>query len=123
MPCEYERTAVSGKGAKWFRSWRERSAYPVLPAVVVASVTTIGGREGNGRRGRDNDIRRLGRNGASIALIVRGAGVSEPTVRKYLRKPGLSDRPGLGRVPESPLFESFAGLVDSFMLCQAEVSI
>lgn len=94
MPCEYERTAVSGKGAKWFRSWRERSAYPVLPAVVVASVTTIGGREGNGRRGRDDDIRWLGRNGASIALIVRGAGVSEPTVRKYLRKPGLSDRPG-----------------------------
>lgn len=54
----------------------------------------LGGREGNGRRGRDDDIRRLGRNGASIALIVRGAGVSEPTVRKYLRKPGLSDRPG-----------------------------
>ena len=33
-----------------------------------------------------DDIRRLGRNGASVASISRDTGVSEPTVRKYLRE-------------------------------------
>ena len=31
-----------------------------------------------------DDIRRLGRGGASVASIARDTGVSEPTVRKYL---------------------------------------
>lgn len=34
-----------------FGSERERADHPVRPTVVVASVTTIGGREGNDRRG------------------------------------------------------------------------
>ena len=32
-----------------------------------------------------DDIRRLGRGGASVASIARDTGVSEPTARKYLR--------------------------------------
>lgn len=40
-----------------------------------------------------DDIRRLGRGGASVASIARDTGVSEPTVRKYLREPDLSERP------------------------------
>lgn len=51
-----------------------------------------------------DDIRRLGRNGATVASIARDTGVSEPTVRKYLREPDLSERPpAVGRAPESPL--------------------
>ena len=34
---------------------------------------------------RIDDIGRLGRGGASVASIARDTGVSEPTVRKYLR--------------------------------------
>ncbi len=33
-----------------------------------------------------DDIRRLGRGGASVASIARDTGISEPTVRKYLRE-------------------------------------
>ena len=64
-----------------------------------------------------DDIRRLGRGGASVASIARDTGVSEPTVRKYLREPGLSERPpAVGRAPESPSLEPFAELVDSWLL-------
>lgn len=64
-----------------------------------------------------DDIRKLGRGGASVASIARGTGVSEPTVGKYLRGPDLSERPpAVGRAPESPLLEPFAGLVDSWLL-------
>ena len=46
-----------------------------------------------------DDIRRLGRGGASVASIARDTGVSEPTVRKYLRETDLSERPpAVGRV-------------------------
>ena len=64
-----------------------------------------------------DDIRRLGRDGASVASIARDTGVSEPTVRKYLREPDLSERPpAVGRAPESPLLEPFAALIDSWLL-------
>lgn len=64
-----------------------------------------------------DDIRKLGRNGATVASIARDTGVSEPTVRKYLREPDLSERPpAVGRAPESPLLEPFAGLIDSWLL-------
>ena len=36
--------------------------------------------------GKIDDIRRLGRGGASVASIARDTGVSEPTVRKHLRE-------------------------------------
>ena len=64
-----------------------------------------------------DDIRKLGRSGASIASIARDTGVSEPTVRKYLREPDLSESPpAVGRAPESPLPGPFAGLVDSWLI-------
>ena len=64
-----------------------------------------------------DDIRRLGRGGASVASIARDTGVSEPTVRRYLRETDLSERPpAVGRAPESPLLEPFAALVDSWLL-------
>lgn len=63
-----------------------------------------------------DDVRRLGRNGASVASIARATGVSEPTVRKYLREPGLSERsPAVGRAPGSPLPGPFAELIDSWL--------
>lgn len=50
-----------------------------------------------------DDIRRLGRSGASAASIARDTGVSEPTVRKRLREADFSERPPeVGSVPESP---------------------
>ena len=57
-----------------------------------------------------NDIRKLGRNGATVASIARDTGVSEHSVRKYLRPPAV------GRAPESPLLEPFAELIDSWLL-------
>ena len=64
-----------------------------------------------------DDIRRLGRSGATVASIARDTGVSEPTVRKYLREPDLSERPpAVGRAPESPLLEPFAETIDSWLL-------
>ena len=64
-----------------------------------------------------DDIRKLGRGGASIASTARDAGVSEPTVRKRLRGPDLSERPpAVGRVPEPPLPGPLAGLVDSLLM-------
>lgn len=64
-----------------------------------------------------DDIRRLGRNGASVASISRDTGVSEPTVRKYLREQDLSERPPeIGGAPGSPLLEPFEALIDSWPL-------
>lgn len=64
-----------------------------------------------------DDIRKLGRNGATVASIARDTGVSEPTVRKYLREPDLSERPpAVGRAPESPLLEPYAEMIDSWLL-------
>ncbi|WP_345917187.1 helix-turn-helix domain-containing protein, partial [Bifidobacterium subtile] len=42
---------------------------------------------------RINSIRRRRREGESIASIARAEGVSEPTVRKYLKVDDLSARP------------------------------
>lgn len=66
---------------------------------------------------RIDDIRRLGRGGASVASIARDTGVSEPTAGKCLRETDLSERPpAVGRAPESPLPGPFAGLIDSWLL-------
>ena len=63
-----------------------------------------------------DDIRRLGRSGASVASIARDTGVSEPTVRKYLKKADFSERPPkIGRVPKSPLLAPCTGLIDSWL--------
>lgn len=66
---------------------------------------------------RIDDVRRLGRSGASVASIARDTGVPEPAVRQCLRELDLSERPPVvGRAPGSPLLEPFAGLVDPWPL-------
>ena len=40
-----------------------------------------------------HSIRCMRKEGASVAAIARELGISEPTVRKYLREVDLSDRP------------------------------
>lgn len=63
-----------------------------------------------------DDIRRLGRCGASVASIARSTGVSEPTVRKYLRKADFSEKPPrVGKTPKSPLLAPHADLIDSWL--------
>ena len=61
------------------------------------------------------DIRKRGRRGESIASILRQAGVSEPTVRKYLRAPDLSPEPPRRREPESELLEPFRASIDAWL--------
>lgn len=53
-----------------------------------------------------DDIRRLGRGGATVASIARDTGVSEPTVRKYLREADFSERPRRSAGRRSPLCSS-----------------
>lgn len=48
-----------------------------------------------------DDIRKLGRSGASGSSIARDTGVSEPTARKCLREPDLSERPPSSGGPPS----------------------
>lgn len=63
-----------------------------------------------------DDIRRLGRAGATVASIARATGVSEPTVRKYLKGGGpLGAAPGAGGAPGSPTLEPYAALIDSWL--------
>lgn len=63
-----------------------------------------------------DDIRRLGRCGASVASIARSTGVSEPTVRKYLWKADFSEKPPrVGKTPKSPLLAPHADLIDSWL--------
>ena len=63
-----------------------------------------------------DDIRRLGRCGASVASIARSTGVSEPTVRKYLRKADFSEKPPrVGKTPKSPLLAPHTDLIDSWL--------
>ncbi len=62
------------------------------------------------------DIRRRGRAGESVAGIARATGVSEPTVRKYLRAEDLSPEPPRPREPESGLLAPHAATVDSWLL-------
>ena len=63
-----------------------------------------------------DDIRRLGRSGASVASIARDTGVSEPTVRKYLKEADFSERPPkIGRAPKSPLLAPCTDLIDSWL--------
>lgn len=61
------------------------------------------------------DIRRRGRRGQSVASIARGTGVSEPTVRKYLRMGDLS--PGMPKEgpSESELLAPYAREIDAWL--------
>ena len=60
------------------------------------------------------DIRRLRMEGESIASIARNAGVSEPTVRKYLRPRDMS--PSLPVKEKRPsVMDRYAGIVDGWL--------
>lgn len=60
------------------------------------------------------DIRRLRMEGESIASIARNAGVSEPTVRKYLKPRDLS--PTLPVKEKRPsVMDRYAAIVDSWL--------
>ncbi len=61
------------------------------------------------------DIRKRGRAGESIAAISRATGVSEPTVRKYLRATDLSPEPPRRREPESELLAPYAATIDAWL--------
>ena len=62
------------------------------------------------------DIRRRRSRGESIASISRNTGMSEPTVRKYLRMEDLSpSRPGR-RIAESELLEPYEATIDAWLL-------
>ena len=61
------------------------------------------------------DIRKRGRRGESVASISRQTGVSEPTVRKYLRAPDLSPEPPRRREPESELLELYRASIDAWL--------
>ena len=94
-----------------------RRPSPTGPNVVAATVATMGGREGNDRRGQDRRYQKAREGRCERRLDRPGHGVSEPTVRRYLRETDLSERPpAVGRAPESPLLEPFAALVDSWLL-------
>ena len=86
---------------------------PRLAQHVVASVCDV--RRARGEMiGVDKieDIRRRRSRGESIASISRNTGVSEPTVRKYLRMEDLSpSRPGR-RIAESELLEPYEATID-----------
>ncbi len=63
-----------------------------------------------------DDIRKMGRRGASVAEISRTTGVSEPTVRKYLRAGDLSEEPPkVGAAGPSPTIEPYREVVDGWL--------
>ncbi len=61
------------------------------------------------------DIRKRGRRGESVASISRQTGVSEPTVRKYLRAPDLSPEPPRRREPGSELLGPYRASIDAWL--------
>jgi transposase len=61
------------------------------------------------------DIRKRGRRGETVASISRETGVSEPTVRKYLRAQDLSPEPPRSRAPESEVLAPYEGTIDAWL--------
>jgi transposase len=61
------------------------------------------------------DIRRRGRRGQSVASIARETGVSEPTVRKYLRMEDLSPEMPKKGPSESGLLAPYAREIDAWL--------
>lgn len=59
-------------------------------------------------------IRRMRRNGESIAAIARKQHVSEPTVRKYLRMDDLSEKPPVRRTRGS-VIDPYLPLVEQWL--------
>lgn len=60
------------------------------------------------------DIRRLRMEGETIASIARNAGVSEPTVRKYLKPQDLSPTPPI-RKKRPSVMDGYASVVDDWL--------
>lgn len=63
---------------------------------------------------RIQSIRRMRRNGESIAAIARKQHVSEPTVRKYLRMDDLSEKPPVRRTRGS-VIDPYLPLVERWL--------
>lgn len=59
-------------------------------------------------------IRRLRRNGETVASIARKTGVSEPTVRKYLREEDLSEKPPV-RKRRASVMDQWMPLVEQWL--------
>ena len=59
-------------------------------------------------------IRRMRRNGESIASIARKQHVSEPTVRKYLRMDDLSEKPP-GRKRRGSVIDPYLPLIEQWL--------
>ena len=61
------------------------------------------------------DIRGRGRRGQTVASISRGTGVSEPTVRRYLRMEDLSPERPKRSAPESELLAPHVADIDAWL--------
>ncbi len=59
-------------------------------------------------------IRRLRRNGESVASIARKTHVSEPTVRKYLAKEDLSAVPSV-RKPRASVIDPYLPVIEQWL--------
>ena len=64
-------------------------------------------------------IRRLRRNGESVASIARKTHVSEPTVRKYLAKEDLSAVPSV-RKPRASVIDPYLPVIEQWCVCSIE---
>ena len=64
---------------------------------------------------KTEDIRKRGRRLEGVASIARNVGVSEPTVRKYLRAEDLSPGAPARDEPGSPTIEPYAAAVDAWL--------
>ena len=63
---------------------------------------------------RVQSIRRLRRNGESVASIARKTHVSEPTVRKYLAKEDLSAVPSV-RKPRASVIDPYLPVIEQWL--------
>lgn len=61
------------------------------------------------------DIRKRARRGEPIASIARAVGVSEPTVRKYVRMGDLSPRRSPRAAPESEVLAPYEASIDAWL--------
>jgi transposase len=87
---------------------------PRRPYLVVASVTTKGGRRGTVGVDKMEDMHRRARRGESVAGNARAEGVSEPTAGKYVRMGDLSPEPPRAPEPESPTLAPHEATIDSW---------
>ena len=103
---------------KNFRVWAwARRPSPTGPNVVAATVATMGGREGNDRRGQDRRYQKAREGRGERRLDRPGHRGLRAHGEKYLRETDLSERPprSAGR-PSRPCSSPSRALVDSWLL-------